>query len=232
MISMLMISFTAAPYVYASCIDPAYQEVESFYHNYLVPETSAAEAGVDLNFVAYLPETGIKEGVGGVLIGVEDAKVPNLKNVSDKTKDELTKEIAKKKKQEANLTIEAAMDGRYIDIDISSQVLTLFDNRAVVGQYKVSTGKSSMPTPYGTFSILNKSPRAYSSKYGLYMPYWMAFTGAGHGIHELPEWPGGAKEGAGHLGIRVSHGCVRLGVGAAAAVYGWTPIGTTVFVHQ
>jgi len=64
------------------------------------------------------------------------------------------------------------------------------------------------------------------------MPYWMAFTGAGHGIHELPEWPGGAKEGAGHLGIPVSHGCVRLGVGPAGTIYGWANIGDAVYVHR
>jgi hypothetical protein len=66
----------------------------------------------------------------------------------------------------------------------------------------------------------------------LYMPYWMAITPDGkYGIHELPEWPGGYKEGANHLGRPVSHGCVRLGVGAAKTVYEWASEGTTVVVH-
>ena len=58
------------------------------------------------------------------------------------------------------------------------------------------------------------------------MPFWMQFTGMGHGIHELPEWPGGYKEGAAHLGIPVSHGCVRLGIGPAQTVYNWADKGT------
>lgn len=122
-------------------------------------------------------------------------------------------------------------EGKYIDIDITSQTLTLFENGNRISAFKISTGKYSMPTPLGRFSILNKTRRAYSSTYKLYMPYWMAFTRLGHGIHELPEWPGGMKEGQSHLGIRVSHGCVRLGVGPAEMVYNWAPIGTPVLVH-
>jgi lipoprotein-anchoring transpeptidase ErfK/SrfK len=64
------------------------------------------------------------------------------------------------------------------------------------------------------------------------MPYWMAIVPGGKfGIHELPEWPGGYKEGANHLGTPVSHGCVRLGVGPAQTVYNWADIGTPVVVH-
>lgn len=122
-------------------------------------------------------------------------------------------------------------EGKYIDIDLASQTLTIFEDGKSLGKYKVSTGKYSMPTPKGSFTILNKIKRAYSSSYNLWMPYWMAFTKMGHGIHELPEWPGGIKEGESHLGIPVSHGCVRLGVGPAERVYHWADIGTPVIVH-
>ena len=127
-------------------------------------------------------------------------------------------------------------EGKYIDIDISDQILTIFNDGKSYGSFRTSTGKYSMPTPYGTFKILNKSPLAYSSKYDLYMPYWMAFTGAGHGLHELPFWKyrGGAeyKERESHLGTRVSHGCVRMGVGPAETVYKFADIGTPVVIHE
>lgn len=122
-------------------------------------------------------------------------------------------------------------EGKYIDIDLAHQTLTIFENGQNLGSYKISTGKSSMPTPKGNFTIRNKVLRAYSSTYHLWMPYWMAFTSMGHGIHELPEWKGGIKEGESHLGIPVSHGCVRLGVGPAQRVYEWAEIGTPVIVH-
>jgi len=122
-------------------------------------------------------------------------------------------------------------EGKYIDIDLASQTLTIFEDGRSLGSYKISTGKYSMPTPRGNFAIRNKVKRAYSSTYNLWMPYWMAFTWMGHGIHELPEWAGGIKEGESHLGIPVSHGCVRLGVGPAERVYNWVDIGTPVVVH-
>ena len=80
--------------------------------------------------------------------------------------------------------------------------------------------------------VKNKIDRAFSKTYGLYMPFWMAFTYNGYGIHELPEWPGGYKEGEDHLGIPVSHGCVRLGVNSAEQIYNWSEVGTPVIVQE
>lgn len=122
--------------------------------------------------------------------------------------------------------------GRFIEINLSEQNLYRFDGTSLVETHKVSTGKWSMPTPEGEYSINNKDPRAYSQRYELYMPYWMAFIGSEYGIHELPEWPDGTKEGESHLGTPVSHGCVRLGRGDAQAVYDWVEIGTPVFIHR
>lgn len=122
--------------------------------------------------------------------------------------------------------------GKYIDVDLAHQTMVLFDNGTAVGSYLISSGKRGMDTPKGEFSVHNKALRPWSKTYGLYMPYWMAFTGDGKfGIHELPEWPGGYKEGANHLGLPVSHGCIRLGVGAAKEVYDWTDTGTVVLVY-
>ncbi len=120
--------------------------------------------------------------------------------------------------------------GKYLDVDLTTQKLCEVENTNVLTCFTVSSGKPSMPTPTGTFYIQNKSPRAFSSKYGLWMPYWQAFNGP-YGIHELPEtntW----KEVPDHLGTPVSHGCVRLGVGPAEAVYNWTDIGTPVYIHK
>lgn len=122
--------------------------------------------------------------------------------------------------------------GKYIDINIAVQTMTIFQDGKMLGAYLISTGKKSMPTPLGEFKVRSKTLRAYSKKYGLYMPFWMAFTSTGYGIHELPEWPGGYKEGANHLGIPVSHGCVRLGVGPAEIVYNFADIGTPVMIHK
>lgn len=121
---------------------------------------------------------------------------------------------------------------RYIEIDLSSQRLALCNFGVSQGVFPISSGSRQYPTPTGHFQVNSKSLRAYSSMYNLYMPYWNSFIGNSYGIHELPEYPNGAKEGTNYLGRAVSHGCVRLGVGAAELVYNWAPVGTPVIVHQ
>ncbi len=115
-------------------------------------------------------------------------------------------------------------------IDLKKQELYQQLKGITIRTHAVSTGKASMPTPRGTYTIANKSPRAWSRTYGLWMPFWMGLKGTRMGIHELPEWPNGYKEGANHLGTPVSHGCIRLGIEAAKIVYDWTEIGTKVIV--
>ena len=123
-------------------------------------------------------------------------------------------------------------EGKYIDINLKSQIMTIFENGNLLDAYLISSGKRGMDTKEGTFGISNKTPRAWSKKYGLFMPYWMALVPSGEfGIHELPEWPGGFKEGQNHLGTPVSHGCVRLGIGSAERVYSFADIGTPVVTH-
>lgn len=122
--------------------------------------------------------------------------------------------------------------GKYIDIDLSAQVMTIFEDGVLLDAYLVSSGLPGMDTPKGRFKIENKAKRPWSKMYELYLPNWMAITSDGkYGIHELPEWPNGYKEGENHLGIPVSHGCVRLGVGPAARVWNWAEVGTPVVVH-
>jgi hypothetical protein len=124
---------------------------------------------------------------------------------------------------------------KYIEIDISEQKLKFYENGFLLGTNIVSTGTWKMPTPLGTFKIMSKSEVAYSNAYSLYMPHFMLFTKGGAGIHGLPYWKsskGIVYEGVNHLGKRVSHGCVRLALDAAEAVFEWADKGVAVVVHQ
>jgi hypothetical protein len=121
--------------------------------------------------------------------------------------------------------------GKYIEVNLKEQKMYLINGEVLEKTFTVSTGKWSTPTPTGTFAIKGKTKRAYSASYGLYMPYWQNFLNNEYGIHELPEWPNGYKEGENHLGTPVSHGCIRLGVGAAQEVYNWTEDGTPIYIH-
>lgn len=130
------------------------------------------------------------------------------------------------------IAIEPKMkEGKYIDISVSNQVMTIFDDGLKINSFLISTGKYGMPTPLGMFSVKKKEDNHWSSTYGLWMPYSMNFYSSFY-IHELPYWPSGYREGESHLGVRVSHGCIRLGIGPAKYVYDWSEIGTPVYVHK
>lgn len=125
------------------------------------------------------------------------------------------------------------LTGKYIDVSLTYQNVVIFQDGKPLKAFLISSGIKGLYTPIGTFKIENKHPRAWSKNYGLWMPYWMAFLPSGEmGIHELPEWPGGYKEGANHLGTPASHGCIRLGIGSAKEVYDWAEIGTPVVIHK
>lgn len=158
-------------------------------------------------------------------ITIEEAKAPMLleRGKDPKKKLEEAKKFAKPQ----------ILEGKYIDVSLAHQNMVLFENGQYVDAYLISSGKKGMDTPIGTFKIENKVLRAWSKTYGLFMPNWMAIVPSGKfGIHELPEWPGGYKEGANHLGVAVSHGCVRLGIGDSKRVYDWADVGITVVIHK
>ncbi len=123
---------------------------------------------------------------------------------------------------------------KYLDIDISEQKLKFYENDFELGEHIVSSGMPSMPTPLGSFKILKKAVVAYSAVYNLYMPHFMQFTKSGAGVHGLPYWKtakGIVYEGVNHLGLRVSHGCVRLPLAAAEKIYNWADLNTAVIIH-
>lgn len=122
-----------------------------------------------------------------------------------------------------------------IVVTLAKQELSYYVDGVRLATEIISSGKRNWPTPKGEFRIANKHPRAWSRMAGLWMPYWMALGGGKfptglYGIHELPEWPNGYKEGENHLGTPVSHGCIRLGTGPAQELYEWSEIGTPVSI--
>ncbi|MCX6795349.1 MAG: epoxyqueuosine reductase QueH [Candidatus Falkowbacteria bacterium] len=126
-------------------------------------------------------------------------------------------------KDDAKLSVRA-------EVDLSKQKLSFFVGGIKWKEFIVSSGKASTPTPKGKFKITNKSLKAWSSAYHLWMPYWMGLGNGKVGLHELPMWPNGYREGTSHLGKPVSHGCVRLGLNDAKYLFDRLPVGTEVII--
>ena len=116
-----------------------------------------------------------------------------------------------------------------IEININSQELSYFLGEVRMGKFIVSSGINNS-TPKGYYIVSKKSPKAWSH-YGLWMPWWMGLNSGRIGIHELPVWPNGYREGEDHLGTPISHGCIRLGIDSAKFLYNWTPVNTEVFIY-
>lgn len=123
-------------------------------------------------------------------------------------------------------------DAKFIQISLAKQRMYIFENHQLINVFLISSGKAGYETPKGVHQIYAKALRPLSHRYGLYLPYWNAITpDGGYGIHDLPEWPGGKKETAAHLGTPISHGCIRVGTEQAKWLYDWAPVGTAVVVQ-
>lgn len=99
-----------------------------------------------------------------------------------------------------------------IQIDKSTQRMTVYVDGEKRHVFKVSTGKQGHATPSGTFRVLLMKEMHHSRKYdNAPMPNSMFFTNRGHAIH--------ATNAVRNLGRAASHGCVRLSPRDARALY-------------
>jgi LysM repeat protein len=115
---------------------------------------------------------------------------------------------------------------KWIDINLSTQTLTAYENRTAVFRTKVSTGTWRTPTPVGTFRIYSKYRAVHMRGPGYSLPnvpYTMYFYGnyALHGTY----WHN-------NFGTPMSHGCVNLPTTYAQRLYNWAPNGTKVVSHR
>jgi len=107
---------------------------------------------------------------------------------------------------------------KLILVSLKEQVLANYENGNIISRYPISSGKKGRPTPIGKFKIISKEKRGFSQKYKSPMPWTMAWSEL-YALHagELPGYPD-------------SHGCVRLLNKDAEELYGWTEIGTPVWI--
>jgi hypothetical protein len=99
-----------------------------------------------------------------------------------------------------------------ITIDQGSQRMLVTVDGATRYDWPVSTGRAGYNTPDGTFKPNRMEVMHYSNAYeDAPMPHSIFFDLNGHAIHGFSDTP--------HLGMAVSHGCVRLSPANAAVLY-------------
>ncbi|MGQ9681853.1 MAG: L,D-transpeptidase family protein [Anaerolineae bacterium] len=121
-----------------------------------------------------------------------------------------------------------------IVISIAKQHFWGYENERVIFDWKCSTGLPDRPTRPGQYEVLDKIPEAWSSVWGLRMPFWLGIYWAGgseNGIHALPINRQGQTLWAGLLGRPASFGCIILDTKNAERLYYWADIGTPVTIQ-
>ena len=111
-----------------------------------------------------------------------------------------------------------AHDGRHIEGDLTRQVLVEIEPGGRVRSiYTMSSGKPSTPTVIGRFRVYSKEPGTNS--HGMVDSSYFIRGYAIHGYAEVPTYA-------------ASHGCLRIPVPDASAVYGWVRVGYPVDVYN
>lgn len=119
---------------------------------------------------------------------------------------------------------------KLIDVDVTRQMMTLYERGQPVRTFKVGTGVPGADTPIGEFHVEYKMPTARFQgtnvngvRYDIPDVKWvLAFFGdyTIHGVY----WRG-------NFGERGSNGCVGLTDEDAKAVFDWAPEGTRIKIH-
>ena len=99
-----------------------------------------------------------------------------------------------------------------ITVDKSTQQMTVDVNGVPRWHWRVSTGAAGYDTPSGTWRTFRMEASHFSKEFDdAPMPHSIFFTKKGHAIHGYLN--------TSHLGLPVSHGCVRLDPQNASALY-------------
>jgi lipoprotein-anchoring transpeptidase ErfK/SrfK len=115
--------------------------------------------------------------------------------------------------------------GRWIDVNLSEQMVYVYEGDVLVNSFVVSTGVAGTPTVTGKYKIYVKVRVQDMRGPGYHLkdvPYVMFFYGD-YGLHGT-YWHN-------NFGTPMSRGCVNLTIDDAAWLYNWASVGTVVNVH-
>ena len=106
-------------------------------------------------------------------------------------------------------------------VDLGTQVLYVYRAGIEIGRTTLIKGADDMPTPLGTFPILQKRKDHVSNLYDALMPYMLRLTWDGIAIH-------GSVVGEGN----VTHGCIGIPEEFAELLFRSVKVGDKVLVTR
>lgn len=117
------------------------------------------------------------------------------------------------------------MGKRWVEIDLSSQTLTAWDDEDLFMHVKISSGLVQYPTPVGHYNIWHMNERQTMSGPGYSLPnvQFNMYFYQGYAMHGA-YWHN-------NFGQPMSHGCVNMREEEAERLYRFVDLGTEVWVH-
>lgn len=117
------------------------------------------------------------------------------------------------------------IEGRWIDLDLSDQMVYAWDGTELKGSFLVSTGTHLYPTVVGQYHVYAKFPSITMDGADFYLPDVPStmFYNGNYAIHGT-YWHH-------NFGTPMSHGCVNMSVEDAEWLYNFSDIGTLVNIH-
>jgi hypothetical protein len=133
---------------------------------------------------------------------------------------------------------EAEWGKTYIELNLTTQYMWMFEDGKVIFESDVVTGlPGSRATPQGVYNVLEKlSPTVLrgdllpdgTREYESPVSYWMRITWSGVGFHDATWQP---AFGGSRYTYAGSHGCINMPLSKARELYGLVYIGLPVISH-
>jgi peptidoglycan hydrolase-like protein with peptidoglycan-binding domain len=188
-----------------------------FVHANLGPGTQGQSVRLlqsELNVLHYaVPLTGVfDEGTGQALVAYR--KMTGLERIPYAG----TRVFARLARRAGSFPVRYRGDGRHVEANLTKQVLAEIDPGGRVRRiYTMSSGKPSTPTVVGRFRVYTKTPGENAK--GMVDSNYFIRGYAIHGYAEVPTYA-------------ASHGCLRVPIPDAPAIYAWVQTGTPVDVYN
>ena len=125
-----------------------------------------------------------------------------------------------------------------IVVSLRAQMMYVYEDNELILSTPITSGRRDFETIRGKFQIytkqrdkLMKSPFP-DEDYELWVDYWLPFSGA-YGIHDACNskdcWR--TRFGGTSYVYNGSHGCINTPYNAVKFIYGWSRVGTTVYIY-
>ena len=124
-----------------------------------------------------------------------------------------------------------AIEDTYIEVDITNQTMTFFQNGVLMTTTPVVTGyPHGRATPVGLYGVENKRPDQWliGSDYAVFVRWWIGVYGV-YGIHDA-SWRD--QFGETYYLTNGSHGCINTPDDPTLIIYENVDIGTPVLIYE